>query len=286
MEGFHVGEEVVTLGLSLFVLGFAIGPLLWAPMSELYGRQYLFFGTYAMLTAFNAGAAGSQNIQTLLILRFFAGAFGSSPLTNAGGVIADMFPAHQRGLAISIFASAPFLGPTVGPIAGGFLGETQGWRWVEGLMAIFSGFLWIMGALTIPETYTPVILSKRAKKLSQMTGKVYRSKMEVQHGRKTVSQEYKTALLRPWILLFKEPIVLLLSIYMAIVYGTLYLLFGAFPIVYQRERGWSPGIGGLSFIGVSTPELFYKLEMSEKLFYRRCYCSHGLTFHFKYEYVS
>jgi MFS family permease len=67
-------------------------------MSELYGRQVLFFGTYAMVTVFNAGAAGSQNIQTLLILRFFAGAFGSSPLTNAGGVIADMFEASERSV--------------------------------------------------------------------------------------------------------------------------------------------------------------------------------------------
>lgn len=114
MLTFNIGDEVATLGISLFVLGFAIGPLLWAPMSELYGRQLLFFGTYAMLTAFNAGAAGSKNIQTLLILRFFAGAFGSSPLTNAGGVIADMFPASERGLAMSIFAAAPFLGPTIG----------------------------------------------------------------------------------------------------------------------------------------------------------------------------
>lgn len=83
-------------------------------MSELYGRQVLFIGTYAMLTAFNAGAAGAPNIQSLLILRFFAGAFGSSPLTNAGGVIADMFPASHRGLAMSVFAAAPFLGPTLG----------------------------------------------------------------------------------------------------------------------------------------------------------------------------
>jgi len=133
---FGVSQEVVTLGVSLFVLGFALGPLIWAPCSELYGRQILFFGTYAMLTFFNAGAAGSQNIQTLLILRFFAGAFGSSPLTNAGGVIADIFPAAERGLALTLFAAAPFLGPVIGPIVGGFAGEAIGWRWVEGIMAI------------------------------------------------------------------------------------------------------------------------------------------------------
>lgn len=78
---FHTSDEVVTLGVSLFVLGFAVGPLLWAPLSEIFGRQILFIGTYAALTAFNAGCAGSQNIWTLIILRFFAGTFGSSPLT-------------------------------------------------------------------------------------------------------------------------------------------------------------------------------------------------------------
>jgi hypothetical protein len=119
-------------------------------------------------------------------------------------------------------------------------------------MAMFTGALWIIGALTIPETYSPVILRRRAKKLSQMTGNVYKSKMEVDHGAKTVTQEFKTALSRPWILLFTEPIVLLLSIYMSIIYGTLYMMFAAFPIVYQQNRGWSPGIGGLAFIGLAV----------------------------------
>jgi multidrug resistance protein len=249
---FHCSTEVATLGTSLFVLGFAVGPLLWAPMSELYGRQVLFFGTYAMLTAFNAGTAGSQNIWTIIILRFLAGAFGSSPLTNAGGVIADMFPANQRGLGMSVFATAPFLGPAIGPIVGGFVGESVGWRWVEGVMAIFTGVLWIVGALYIPETYPPVLLEKRAAALSKQTGKKYISIFEKQRGKRTPAQAFKTALARPWALLFTEPIVLLISIYMAILYGTLYMLFGAFPIVFQKYRHWNQGIGGLSFIGVAA----------------------------------
>lgn len=252
ISGFHTSDEVVVLGVSLFVLGFAIGPLLWAPLSELYGRQILFFTTYGVLTAFNAGAAGAQNIQTLIILRFFAGAFGSSPLTNAGGVIADMFPASQRGLAMSVFAAAPFMGPTLGPIVGGFLGETEGWRWVEGLMAIFTGALWIIGSLTIPETYAPVLLKNRAAAMSKKTGKVYRSKIEYDRGKQSLGRSFKIALSRPWVLLLKEPIVLLLSIYMAIIYGTLYMMFAAFPIVYQQNRHWSEGIGGLAFLGVAV----------------------------------
>ncbi|KAF2238192.1 putative MFS multidrug transporter [Viridothelium virens] len=251
IQTFHASEEVVTLGISLFVLGFAIGPLFWAPLSELYGRQILYFITYGALTAFNAGAAGAQNMWTLIILRFFAGSFGSSPLTNAGGVIADIFPAKERGLALSIFAAAPFMGPVLGPIVGGFLGETEGWRWVEGLMAIFTGVLWIAGTFLIPETYAPVLLRKRAANLSKMTGKVYRSRGDIEQGPTTLGHALSTALIRPWILLLREPIVLLLSIYMAIVYGTLYMLFAAFPIVYQEHRGWSEGIGGLAFLGVA-----------------------------------
>ncbi|THY29399.1 synaptic vesicle transporter [Aureobasidium pullulans] len=249
---FGASQEVGILGVSLFVLGFAIGPLLWAPLSEIFGRQVLFVTTYGGLTAFNAGAAGSNSMATLIVLRFFAGAIGSSPLTNAGGVIADMFSAQERGLAMTLFAAAPFMGPVLGPIVGGFVGQTVGWRWVEGVMAIFTGVLWIIGSLLIPETYPPVLLRKRAAKMSKMTGKVYRSKGDVDQGPTTFGKVFSTSLLRPWVLLFREPIVFLLSIYMAIIYGTLYMLFAAFPIVYQQGRGWSQGIGGLAFLGVAV----------------------------------
>ncbi|KAJ5450589.1 Major facilitator superfamily multidrug transporter mdrA [Penicillium daleae] len=247
---FGIGSEVATLGVSLFVVGFAVGPLLWAPLSELFGRQLLFSTTYAALTAFNAGCAGSKNAYTLIILRFFAGAFGSSPLTNAGGVIADMFSAKQRGIAMSLFAAAPFLGPVLGPIIGGFLGMNEGWKWVMGFLGIFSGAVWIMGSLFMPETYAPVLLRRRAEKLSKLTGKVYRSKIEIDQGKLSLKESFKIALSRPWILLFREPIVFLLSLYMAIIYGTLYMMFAAFPIVYQVNRGWNQGIGGLAFLGI------------------------------------
>ncbi|GAO13646.1 uncharacterized protein UV8b_01730 [Ustilaginoidea virens] len=248
---FDASQEVATLGVSLFVLGFAIGPLLWAPLSELFGRQVLFLATYTCLTAFNAGCIGAQSIWALNVLRFFAGAFGSSPLTNAGGTIADMFEADQRGVATALFASAPFLGPALGPIAGGFLGMTAGWRWVMALLAIFCGFILILGALLVPETYAPVLLRKRAARLSQLTGKHYVSKIDHDRGRVTLAESFKTALSRPWVLLFREPIVLLLSVYMAIIYGTLYMLFAAFPIVYQQHRGWNEGVGGLAFLGIT-----------------------------------
>jgi MFS family permease len=125
---------------------------------------------------------------------------------------------------MAFFSAAPFLGPSIGPSVGGFVSETIGWRWNEGIMAIFTGCLLIFGTLVIPETYAPVILKKRAAQLSKRTGKVYISKIEQMHGKTTPKKEFEKALTRPWQLLFIEPIVLLISIYMAILYGTLYML--------------------------------------------------------------
>lgn len=250
IEEFGARQEVVILGVSLMVLGFALGPLIWSPLSEIFGRRYIFTTTYMFFTAFNAGAAGAKNIQTLVILRFFAGAFGSSPFGNGGGTISDMFAASERGIAISLFAAAPFLGPTIGPVVGGFLASGGGWRWVEGLLAAFSGTLWLCVIFLLPETYGPVLLRRRAAKLSEISGQVYRSNLDIQRGPIPKIKTLTTALSRPWILFFREPIVLLLSTYMAIIYGTLYMLFAAYPIVFQQVRGWSEGIGGLAFMGV------------------------------------
>jgi MFS family permease len=159
-------------------------------------------------------------------------------------------------MATAVFATAPFLGPSIGPIAGGFLGEAAGWRWVEGLMACFTGVIWVGCSLFVPETYAPIILRRRAAKLSEITGKVYVSKLDEGKPKKTVAQEFKVALSRPWKLLFREPIVAFTALYMAIIYGTLYMMFAAFPIVFQQQRGWSPGVGGLAFLGVAVGMMF------------------------------
>lgn len=185
--------ELITAGISLFVLGFALGPLCWAPLSEVFGRQILFVISFAGFTAFNLGCMGAQNIGQLLVLRFFAGAFGSSPLTNAGGVIADVFNVSERGLAMALFSLAPSLGPCIGPLAG-YLSQSYGWRWVMALMAIFSGFMWILGSLLVPETYAVVLLKKRAQELSKRTGKVFKTKMEIDHGAVSVQTVMKTSL--------------------------------------------------------------------------------------------
>ncbi|KAH1367434.1 hypothetical protein KXW98_002478 [Aspergillus fumigatus] len=238
---FSISTEVFTVGLSLFVLG-----------SELYGRQALWIVSHIAMVAFIGGSAGSHNVATLLVLRFFSGTFGGSPLVNSGGAIADIFPPAQRGLAMTLYCVAPFLGPILGPIVGGFVSENVGWRWVQGVCCIFIGGIGIIGVIFVPETYGPVLLIRRASRLSQAHGKVYISILEKNQGKKKPSEVFQRALIRPWVLLFREPIVLVASLYMAIIYGTVYMFMSAMPIVYNEQRGWSEGIGGLAFMGIAV----------------------------------
>ncbi|KAJ9489359.1 hypothetical protein VN97_g3885 [Penicillium thymicola] len=249
LQDFDISTEVFIVGLSLFVLGFAIGPAVWGPL-------ILWIITHIAMVAFLGGSAGSQNVATLLILRFFAGTFGGSPLVNSGGTIADIFLPAQRGLALTIYCVAPFLGPILGPIVGGFVSENIGWRWVQGICVIFIGVIGILGIAFIPETYGPVLLQRRARQLAKANGKVYVSVLEKNQGKKKPSEVFKRALFRPWIFLFLEPIVLVASLYMAIIYGTVYMFMGAMPIVYNEDRGWSEGIGGLSFLGIAVGIIF------------------------------
>jgi MFS family permease len=128
MEDFGVGEEVIILGLSPIVLGYAIGPLLWAPICEAYGRRNIFLITFAFYTLWTSVTCASQNISPALAFRFLVGVFGSSALVIPGGQIADMISLESRGLAIRVFCATPFVGPSLGPLIRGFLGDACGWR--------------------------------------------------------------------------------------------------------------------------------------------------------------
>lgn len=249
IKEFHASQELLIAGVSLFVVGFAFGPLMWAPMSEVFGRRLVFIISLGLMTLWQGVTCASPNVGAVIVFRFLAGFFGSSPLANAGGTISDVLDANQRGLGMALFAAAPFLGPALGPITGGFLGLTSGWRWVEGFLAIFTGTLTIVLFAFSAETYAPFLLRKRAQKLSNATGRVYRFRSDAQKPL-VISQLFKGALLRPWKFLIFEPIVLILTIYTALVYGVLYLNFAAYPIVFQQGRGWNTGIGGLAFLGI------------------------------------
>lgn len=120
-------ETLATFVVSVYILGFAVGPLIFAPLSEIYGRLPLYHACNLGFIAFSVGCAVSTNMSMLIVFRFMQGVFGVAPVTIGGGTIADLMPPEQRGFAMSIWSSGPLLGPVISPVAGGFLSAAEGW---------------------------------------------------------------------------------------------------------------------------------------------------------------
>lgn len=263
----NIAPETAFLGTSLFVLGFALGPLVWAPLSESFGRRPVFLITYGLFVALNIAAALPDNILLIVTARGLGGMLGASALVNSSGGTADLFSLKDRGKVNAYFAAAPFLGPVLGPIVGGFLSQgAGGWKGVGGVITILTAGVWIVYFFVVPETYAPVLLRLRARRLTQRSNSQYHYQSRLDKaggGPKTVTQMLRIAMVRPFRLLFSETIVLVLSIYMAIIFGAMYLMFAAFPIVFQSPQGYNfgPGVGGLAFLGIGGGMIFALIYM-------------------------
>lgn len=137
MAEFHESSSIVaTFMLSIYILGFAFGPILVAPMSEIYGRSLLYHIGNVAFVIFSVGAALSNSIGMLMAFRFLMGLVGSVPITIGSGSIADVMPVEMRGRAMAAWALGPLLGPCIGPVAGGYLIAAAGWRWIYWLIVI------------------------------------------------------------------------------------------------------------------------------------------------------
>jgi multidrug resistance protein len=254
-EHFGVSSEAAGLTITLFLLGYCAGPLIFAPLSEFYGRRYIFYVTFLLYLAFTFLCAFPPNFAGLLVGRFLAGIFVSAPLSNCPGVLADLWNPLERANAMAGFSAMVMIGPALGPVVAGFLQLKKDWRWS------FYAILWLGGVsaiimLTIPETYAPIILYQKARRIRHAKILGYESvKAPVEDSDRTLVGVYKIALTRPWIILF-DPISLLCAIYLAFVYTLLYMLFTIYPIVFQEKRGWNPGVGQLPLLGTVIGALF------------------------------
>ncbi|KAH9941408.1 MFS polyamine transporter [Amylocystis lapponica] len=249
---FEKSDEVGYLVTSVFLLGYVAGPLVWGPGSELYGRRITFRIALLCYTILHLGQALAHNIETLLVTRFLGGLFAVAPLTNCGGVMVDIWDPVRRGISTGIFVAGVFLGPVLGPIIGGFVTTSYlGWRWVFWIMMIFAGTCTVIAFLALPETYAPVILQWKARRLRK-EDPVNNADLYAEHEQADWSWRgiLHRTLYRPIKMLAMEPILVLITFYMSLVYGVLYALFEALPIIFISLRGFSLGQSGLIFIGV------------------------------------
>ncbi|KAJ5675650.1 MFS general substrate transporter [Penicillium macrosclerotiorum] len=242
-------NTLLSFTVSIYIIGFGLGPLILAPLSEVYGRNVIYHVSNIMFTLFTACCGLSPNIGALLAFRVAAGFFGGAPLTNGGGTIADLVPAQERGFIMSIFSASMLIGPVLGPVVGGFLAQAKGWRWIFWALTILSGCTTIVAFIFLRETYGPVLLERKAARLRKETGD---SLYQVEgKSAKSLRQLLLVAVTRP-VRMLVNPIILGTSLYMAVMYGIIYLLFTTFSIVFQNEYGFKEGIAGLAYLGLGV----------------------------------
>ncbi|KAJ5724131.1 major facilitator superfamily domain-containing protein, partial [Penicillium malachiteum] len=234
--------------VSIYVLGYVVGPFIIAPFSELYGRIPLYHTCNALLLIFTIACAVSQSLPQLLVFRLLAGIAGVCPLTIGSGTVADMVYKEKRAGVMAIWAMGPYMGPVVGPVAGGFLVMKEGWRWVFWVLSITIGVTFIATLIFYRESYAPVLLRRKAARLRKETGN---EKLHTiyDEGAKSPRKVFLSALSRPIKLLCTSPIVFLMALFAAITYGYLYLMFTTMTSIFEDTYGFNRGLAGLAYIG-------------------------------------
>jgi multidrug resistance protein len=252
----HVGQELdisssteQALVMSVFVAAFALGPLFWGPLSEVYGRTVIIQGSNVLFLCFNLGCALARTKSQMIAFRFLSGLGGSATLGIGGGTLSDLFTPEHRGRAVSIYSLMPLLGPAVGPIAGGWIAERTTWRWVFYSTTIGCGFVQLAGFFFLEETYAPVLLQRKKLRLIRDTGN-QALHTEFDDPNRTLPQLLGISLTRPFRLLATQLIVQILALYMMYLYGLVYLVYASFPELWRSRYGQGPGIGGLNYISL------------------------------------
>jgi len=258
---FQVSAEVATLGLSMYILGFAIGPPVLAPLSEYFGRNPVYIVSWFLLVVFQIPLALAPNIGTIIVCRLIAGFAGSAPLTNTGGTVSDLWKRNESGFAMMVYGFSSTFGPPFALIVSGYVVQQMGWRWLFWVFLIIVGSVWVIMVLTLPETRHSTILEKKAKRVRKTLAKDGKfspamidliSDAHNKGDKRSLHRLFATNLTRPFRFLFTEPITMGAAAYNGFIYGIVYIFNEAFPLVFgPGGHGFNTGEQGLAFIGLA-----------------------------------
>ncbi|KAI3406878.2 FLR1 [Candida oxycetoniae] len=260
MEKFNISQTLATLPLSMFVIGYGIGPIFFSPLSEhsRIGRTYLYIITLFIFCMMQIPTALSTSIAGMSVLRLIAGFFASPALSTGGASYGDFINLPYFVVGLASWSLGAVCGPALGPLIGSVLVVRGGhngyesWRWTFWFMALISSCFLIFG-WTLPETYAPYLLRKKAERLRRLTGNDrIRSEAEIKsEGEHTsVGKVLKDLLWRPIEITIKEPVVLLIDIYIALVYSVMYLFFEGVPIVFQETKHFTLVEMGVAYTSI------------------------------------
>ncbi|KAF4445498.1 hypothetical protein F53441_10751 [Fusarium austroafricanum] len=249
-QEFSQGRLAAVLPLSLYNLGMACGPLVGAPLSETYGRKTVYVATTPIFLAFLVGSGFARNIVSLSICRFFAGMFASPNVNNTSATIMDYCAPQYRGASLGIYYSIPSLGAAIGPLVGGFVQRSLGWRWTQWIAVVITCTLYIPVLFT-KETYKKVVLRRRAIKMGLGDSSSQQTSVS-----RAIRHFFTVLILRPLHMLFTEPIVTLVSLYNGFIFGLLYTFIISVPWIFKNYYNFGATTESLSYLGITLGTLF------------------------------
>lgn len=237
----------IELTSSIFLLGLGFGPLLLGPISEMSGRVPVLILGNVFFLVWNTVGGFSQTFGQLAAFRLLSGFGASSPLAVGGGLLSDLWEPGERGRALAIYTLGPLMGPAIGPIIGGYITQNTSWRWIFWVVSIATFCFEILALCFLSETYQPAILSKKAKLLRKRTGN-QKFHTEYDDPDRRFLKLLKTNLSRPIQMISTQVIVQILSVYMALLYGIMYLVLFTFPLLWTNTYHESSDVGSLNYI--------------------------------------
>lgn len=245
-------------------------------MSEIpyIGRNPVYIGTLFAFVLLQLAVVYAKNFGMLLAFRFITGLVGSPVLATGGATIADIYKPSKQAYGLGIWGISAVFGPAMGPLIGGFAAENKGWTWTIWELMWLSGFCLIFLTLFLPETSSSNILYRRTVRIRKLTGNIkLKCEPEIEAEGMSGKEIALMVFIRPFTLTFTEPICFLLNLYLALIYGLLYLWFESFPIVFVQIYHFSLGTEGLAFVGilmgaliVMGPFFFYNYKYVEPQF--------------------
>jgi DHA1 family multidrug resistance protein-like MFS transporter len=251
VEHFHVSPVAATLGLSLYILAYGIGDLLFSPLTEIpiVGRNPIYYLTFIVFWALSFGPAAVNTFGGLLALRFWLGFFGSPALANGGATIGDMYSLIYIPYGLSWWVFSAWGGPAIGPLIGGFAAQAKGWRWPMWEVVWMSSPVLLLLLFLMPETSPANILLRRAQRLRKLTGNPkLQSQSEIDQRNLSASEILTAALIRPMEIMLKDPSIFFVNLYTGYFYGVFYTFFEVFPLVFPPFYGFNLGQTGLAFL--------------------------------------
>ncbi|KAF5343601.1 hypothetical protein D9757_013686 [Collybiopsis confluens] len=232
-------DTLLSMTLSVFLISFAFGPLIFAPLSEVYGRTWVLHAGNLAFIAFSLGCAFSPNTNTLIGFRFLSGLAGSAPIACGGGTVSDLFPPESRASAMALYT----LGPLMESRSLDLL-QTIGFKWIFVTIAALAGIFGAVGIPFLRETYGPVVQQRQGRRQSSNT---YTTSP---NSTQSISSMIWENFSRPLILLTRSFLCFILSLYMSLIYGIYYLMFTTFSALYLNVYHFNTGTSGLAYLGL------------------------------------